>query len=145
MANLVYNHGKFLLANGALNVLTDNLALLLVASTYTPSAAANTVEEIASFEITTGSVSGYTRLALTNKAVTEDDANNIAYLTADNITFSALGTGNTISGVVLFRQGVSNAASDLIAFYEITPTPTNGGDVTIQFASAGNGGVLRLA
>ena len=28
MANFVYNYGKFLLANGSLNLLTDNIALL---------------------------------------------------------------------------------------------------------------------
>ena len=39
----------------------------------------------------------------------------------------------------------ASAASPLIAFYDVTDTPTNGGDITIQWAAAASGGVLKLA
>ena len=155
MANFVYNQGKFLLANGSLNLLTDNVALMLVANTYEASAAiavltdANTVHEIASHEITTATVSGYARVALTSKTVSETDdsstSNGFAFFNAANVTFSSLGTGNTVGGCILFRQGTNNSDSPLIAFYDVVDTPTNGGDITIQWASAANGGVLKLA
>lgn len=155
MANFVYNYGKFLLANGSLNLISDNVALLLVANTYEASntvaylADANTVHEIASFEITTGTVSGYARVALTSKSVQETDdagtSNGFAFFKAANVTFSSLGTGNTIGGCILFRQGADNNACPLIAFYDVVDTPTNGGDITIQWASDANGGVLKLA
>lgn len=155
MANFVYNYGKFLLANGSLNLISDNVALLLVANTYEASntvanlADANTVHEIASFEITTGTVSGYARYALASKSVQETDdggtSNGFAFFKAANVTFTSLGTGNTIGGCVLFRQGADNNASPLIAFYDVVDTPTNGGDITIQWASDANGGVLKLA
>lgn len=155
MANFVYNYGKFLLANGGLNLISDNVALLLVANTYEASAAtevladANTVHEIASYELTTGTVSGYARYALTSKSVAETDdagtSNGFAYFKAANVTFTSLGTGNTVGGAVLFRQGADNNASPLIAFYDVVNTPTNGGDITIQWASDANGGVLKLA
>lgn len=155
MANFVYNQGKFLLANGSLNVLTDNIALLLVANSYEGSAAvavladANTVHEISAYELTTGTVSGYARYALTSKSVSETDdgatTNGFAFFKAANVTFSSLGTGNTVGGCILFRQGANNNASPLLAFYDVVDTPTNGGDITIQWASDGNGGVLKLA
>lgn len=155
MANFVYNYGKFLLANGNLNLISDNVALLLVANTYEASntvanlADANTVHEIASFEVTTGTVTGYARYALTSKSVEETDdggtSNGFAFFKAANVTFTSLGTGNTIGGCVLFRQGADNNASPLIAFYDVVDTPTNGGDITIQWASDANGGVLKLA
>lgn len=155
MANFVYNYGKFLLANGSLNLLTDNIALLLVANTYEASntvanlADANTMFEIESFEVTTGTVSGYQRYALTSKSVSETDdggtSNGFAFFKAANVTFSSLGTGNTIGGCILIRQGADNNACPLIAFYDVVDTPTNGGDITIQWASDANGGVLKLA
>ncbi len=155
MANFVYNFGKFLLANGDLNLLSDNVALLLVANSYEGSntvaflADANNVHEIVSHVITTGTVSGYEHVALTNKSISETDdggtTNGFAFLSAANVTFSTLGTGNTVGGAVLFRQGANNNASPLIAFYDVTDTPTNGGDITIQFANTVNGGVLKLA
>lgn len=148
MANFTYNYGKFLLANGSLNLLSDNIAVLLVAGSYTGAAAnnnANVVHEIVSHEITTGTVSGYARQSLTSKTITEDDTNDFAYLAAANVTFSTLGTGNTVTGVILFKQGANNNASPLIAYYDVTPTLTNGGDITIEWANSANGGVLKLA
>lgn len=149
MANFVYNYGKFLLANGGINLLTDNIALILVANTYIEPGVANNksnvLSEISSYEITTGTVSGYARYALTSKSVVEDDTNGFAYFKAANVTFSTLGTGNTVGGAVLIKETGSNTTSPLIAFYDVTDTPTNGGDITIQWASDANGGVLKLA
>lgn len=155
MANFVYNYGKFLLANGGVNLITDNIALLLVSTGYEGSntvanlADANTVSEIASYELTTGTVSGYTRYALASKSVAETDdggtSNGFAYFKAANVTFTTLGTGNTVGGAVLIKDTGSNTTSALIAFYDVTDTPTNGGDITIQWASDANGGVLKLA
>ena len=155
MANFVYNYGKFLLANGSLNLLTDNIALLLVTPGYEASntvanlADANTMHEIASYELTTGTVSGYARYALASKSVSETDdgssSNGFAFFKASNVTFSSLGTGNTVGGCILIRQGADNNACPLIAFYDVVDTPTNGGDITIQWASDANGGVLKLA
>jgi hypothetical protein len=154
--NFVYNQAKFLLANGNLNLLTDNLALMLVTPAYKASnsaanlADANTINDgvagnVASFEITTATVSGYTRNTLGSRVVVENDTDEFAYLGAANVTFIGLGTGNTVGGAVLVRDTGTNSTSHLIAFYDITDTPTNGGDITIQWATAGNGGVLKLA
>ena len=155
MANFVYNYGKFLLANGSLNLLTDNIALLLVTPGYEASntianlADANTMHEIASYELTTGTVSGYARYALASKSVSETDdgnsSNGFAFFKASNVTFSSLGTGNTVGGCILIRQGADNNACPLIAFYDVVDTPTNGGDITIQWAANSSGAVLKLA
>jgi hypothetical protein len=155
MANFVYNQGKFLLANGSLNLLSDTIQLLLVANTYEASntvanlADANNVHELISHVITTGTVSGYANVALTSRTVSETDdggtTNGFAFFNAANVTFSTLGTGNTIGGCILYRAGANNNASPLIAFYDVVDTPTNGGDITIQWANTVNGGVLKLA
>lgn len=145
MANFVYNYGKFLLANGGVNLVTDNIVLMLVNSTYTgavSNANSNVVSEVSSYEIT---ATGYGRQTLASKVIVEDDANTYAYFKAANVTFATLGTGNTVGGAVLFKNTGSDATSGLLAFYDITDTPTNGGDITIQWAADGAGGVLKLA
>lgn len=147
MANGVYNRGKFLIGTG-LNLDTAALHLVLVANTYTFNNDHNTLVDLEGSEITTSTVTGYVRQVLNNTSVVEDDTNDFAYLTADNVTFTTLGTGNTIGGAVLVANtggGTTNANSQLLAFYDIVDTPTNGGDITIQWANTVNGGVLKLA
>lgn len=147
MANGVYNRGKFLIGTG-LNLDTANLHLVLVANTYTFNNDHNTLVDLEGSEITTSTVTGYVRQVLNNTSVVEDDTNDFAYLTADNVTFTTLGTGNTIGGAVLVANtggSGANSNSQLLAFYDIVDTPTNGGDITIQWANTVNGGVLKLA
>lgn len=152
MPNFVYNYGKFLLANGSLNLLNDNLAVMLVNSAYEASATANTlidantVSQLNTYEL---SVVGYSRQVLGNKSVVETDDGDtsagFAYLAASNSTFGNLASGQTVGGAVLIKDTGSNTTSALIAFYDIVDTPTNGGDITIQWANSVNGGVLKLA
>jgi hypothetical protein len=147
MANGVYNRGKFLLGTG-LNLNTASLHLVLVANTYSFDNDHNTLVDLEGSEITTGTVSGYSRQTLTSTDVIEDDSLDFAYLYAANVTFSSLGTGNTVGGAVLVANtggGTTNANCAVLAFYDIVDTPTNGGDITIQWASNTNGAVLKLA
>lgn len=151
MPNGVYNRGKFLVATK--NLASLQLYLCLVSNTYTFSNTHDTVANLEGGEIVGGTggggnVNNYVRTLLANVSVTEDDTNHFAYLYADNVTFSTLGSGNTIHGAVLVANtggGASNANCELIAFYDITDTPTNGGDITIQWANTFNGGVLKLS
>lgn len=148
MANGVYNRGKYVLATAALNLATADLRVMLVNTGYTfdnnhnfidNSGAGDPIDQ----EI---SVGGYARQALANETVTEDDTNDFAYLDADDAVFTALVAGQTIGGAILFDQaGGADTARVVIAFYDLTDTATNGGNVTIQWATPANGGVLKLA
>jgi hypothetical protein len=142
MANGVYNKGKYLIATQGASLATCDLRLLLVNAAYSFSAAHNFVSDVVANEI---SVGGYARQALTSEAVTEDDGNNRAYLDADDVTFAALVVGQTIGGAVLYKFNAADASAELVAFYDVTDTPTNGGDVIIQWAAPGSGGVLYLS
>lgn len=145
--NFVTNKAKFLLANGSLELLNDTLKVALVSNNWTGiNANGNFMQEVSQnvlpYEIT---VSGYSRQTLTNKVVVEEDvATGYAYFTASNVTFSTLATGNTVGGAVLFKDTGDDTTNPLIAFYSIIDTPTNGGDITIQWANSVNGGILKL-
>ena len=156
MANGVYNRGKYIVANKSLS--TEVLRLMLVNTQYVFDPDQNTVKDGSSstsdpftYEI---SVGGYSRQTLAAMALFEDDANDFAGLDASDVTFAALVAGQTVGGAVCFRyssSGPTTAAAttgdsgqDLISFYDVTDTPTNGGDITIQFASTSAGSVLKF-
>jgi len=153
MANLVYNRGKFLIPN--INTTAAVLQLMLVSTGYVADQDHNFVNANSSsgaagepkvYGITVG---GYARQTLAAMATFEDDTNDFAGLDASDVTFSALVAGQTVGGAVLFRYSSSggttgDSGQDLIAFYDVTDTPTNGGDITIQFASTSAGSVLKF-
>jgi hypothetical protein len=147
MANGVYNKGLEELAQALTDLQGADLRLMLVKSTYTFNKDHLTVDDGSandplSHEIT---VSGYARQALANEAVTRDDTNDFAYLDADDVVFTALAAGETIGGAVLFRHTGTDTTAPLIAFYDLVDTATNGGNVTVQWNTPANGGVLKLA
>lgn len=147
MANGVYNKGLEELAQATTDLQGADLRLMLVKSSYTFNKDHLTVDDgsandPASHEVT---VSGYARQALANEVVTRDDTNDFTYLDADDVVFTALAAGETIGGAVLFRHTGADGTAPLIAFYDLVDTATNGGNVTVQWNTPANGGVLKLA
>jgi hypothetical protein len=149
VANLVYNKGKYVAAGFPLAATSEVLTLMLVTTGYTANQDHNlvddgTTDDPKSYEI---SVGGYSRQSLANKVRFEDDTNDFAGIDADNVTFSSLAAGGTIGAGVLYRYSSSGTTSDtgqeLVGYYEVTATPTNGGDITIAWASTSAGGVLK--
>ena len=152
MANGVYNRGFFLAATVDATATTWRLMLVSTGYAFNPdhnnvnantSSGANGEPKV--FEITVG---GYSRQNVTLAAF-EDDTNDFAGLDSADITFAALTAGQTVGGAVLYRYSSSggttaDSGQDLIAFYDITDTPTNGGDITIQWASTSAGGTLKV-
>jgi hypothetical protein len=143
MANGVYNRGKYLIANAGANLASADLRVLLVKDTYVFDATHNFVSDViaGAKEI---SVAGYARQALANKTLTEDDANNFAYLDADDALFATLAAGQTVGGAVLYKFNAADGAAEVIAFYDPVDTLTNGGDITVIWNAPASGGVLKL-
>lgn len=147
MANGVYNRAKQLLATASLQLATADIRLMLVNATYVFDNNHNFIDNAGAsdpidHEI---SVGGYARQALATKTVTEDDTLGFAYLDADDTVFTALVAGQTIGGAVLYKFNAADTAAEVIAFYDLVDTATNGGNVTVQWATPANGGVLKLA
>lgn len=142
MANSVTNKAKYELATGDANLDAADLRVLLLTSSGAPTADTNFVSDIVANEL---SVSGYARATLASESVTEDDTNDFAYLDAADPVFSALVAGQTIGWACLFRHTGADATAPVYCNYDVTDTPTNGGDVTIQFATPANGGALKIA
>jgi hypothetical protein len=148
MPNLIFNGYKGasigVLTSGTpvarVDFLSDTLKVMLVTSAYTASAADRFVSSAAGAEI---SVSGYVggfggagRLALASRTLTVDDAGNRALANAAGLTWTALGSGATIAAAILFKELTSDALSPMVAYFAVTATPTNGGNISIVWSSS---------
>lgn len=146
MANVVYNRGKAFLFNDAAAITSRNLYVMLVQASYDSAVNAthNVVSDVNSYELTS-----YSRVTLSNVTVTEDDTNGFAYLDADDVTFSAVSTGQTVGGAILYVGAAyattNDSTSEVLAFYDMANQSTNGSDVVLQWATPANGGVLKVS
>lgn len=147
MPSFVYNKAAQEMADGTIDLLTDTIKTMLVTSQYSPARTdlvvdAGGANDPVDAEI---NVTGYTRgwngagrKALASKTVVVDQANNRAEFSAGNLTWTSLGSGATIAAMVLVKEGVSNdTTSRLIAYLDVTDTPTNGGNIAFTFDAEG--------
>lgn len=149
MAN-VYNRAKFKLLDGTadLDASTPEIRCLLLKSSVSFNEDHNVVSDLTpgTNEI---SVSGYTRQTLAGVSVSQDNSDNRGEASANQVTFSGLATGQTVGAAVVYKRasaGSDTDASDwLIGFYDLTDTPTNGGDIIVRFDNANPGDFLRVA
>lgn len=124
-----YNKGKAALANGTADWDTTDIRALLVRSTYAFSPDHDFVSGL------TGEASGtgYARKT-TTRTVVENDTNDRAELTVAGLTWTSADFG-AVNGLVLYVQNASDAAAELLSYHDFTEVTTNGGDLTVSFAS----------
>jgi hypothetical protein len=153
MASGFTNAGLYDLARNSIDLDTDTLKLMLAGTGYSNNVS-DTVfvdeagSDLAGAEI---SVSGYTggfggggrkTVTITGQA---NNTDNRADFAINDQTWTALATGATIAFAALIKEITNDAASKVIAVFDVTDTPTNGGDVTLDFLALGSGGNLRFA
>ncbi len=164
MATFIYNQAAADILSGTLNLATrsglSKLKIMLVNAGYTPNKDHTVVDnggndasdpsfnEIVATNYTSG-YGGAGRLAVT-ATFGVDNGNDRAAAALSQPTWTTLGgaTNDTIRGAILFDEGASDAASRLIAFFDLpgggSGILTNGSDFLLQFASLVAGGNLRL-
>lgn len=147
------NNYKEQLMEGTFDHTTDTLKVALVSddTAYSFDPANNTfVNDVLDGGTTatefTGS--GYSRQALSNVTVTQDDTDDEGVTDADDVTFTSL-DGDTIQAVLIYKQvgGDDTTPGDdpIVAVYDDDsagsladlPLTTNGGDVTLAFSTEG--------
>ncbi len=146
MATFVYNLAASEIAKGNIDLLADTIKIMLVKSGYVAdrdhdfideSGANDPIDEELTVSGYTGGFGGAGRKALASKTITEDDANDRAEFDCADITWTALGTGETIAGAIIVKEVTNDADSILIAYLDLTDTPTNGSDVTLTINAEG--------
>ena len=141
MASVLYNAWKKYQLNGAVDLDTDTIKVLLVTASYTPDQDAHAFRSDVTNEVANGN--GYVTggAALANKAVTQDNTGNTGVFDADDLTWSA--STITARGAVLYKsRGGASSADELIAYVDFGSDKTSSsGNFTIQWAS---GGIITL-
>ncbi len=139
MASGMYLKAKAQIGQGAFNWLSDVFRWMLLTDAHTPDFDLHDfVDDVSAQEV---SVGGYARQTVTSPAVNEDTAGDEAEYDCADPTFSSLASGETIGFSAIYKQvGGSDAtpADDrLLVLHDLTDTPTNGGDVTLQVDAEG--------
>lgn len=137
MANGVYDAGRLGVMNAGIDFVNNTIKVRLVPSSYSFDATHATMTAV-------GSGIG-TDQTLASKATTSDGTNHFCYFTAANPTWTAVAGGSTIGAAVVYKFVTNDAGSTPICFLDVTDTATNGSDITISFASNGNGGIYKIA
>ena len=144
MVSFVYNTGDQEIIDRTIDLIANTLKIMLVTSSYVANKDDDVVDaagvnDPVDHEI---NVTGYTRgwggagrKTLASKLLTIDKTNDRTGFDCADITWTALGAGATIAAAILIKEGAANdTTSRLIAYLDITDTPTNGGDITLTIA-----------
>ena len=125
MANAHFAKGKEKVLSAAVNYLTDTIKAALVKNNY--------AQDLANDEFLGPSLSAHvigTPQTLTGKSITN------GVFDAADVTFLAVAAGDTLEGVVIYKDtGVAETSPLLMYIDTITgfPLATNGGNVVIQW------------
>lgn len=128
----IYNNFKEQVMEGAFNLLTDTLKVILVTG-HTPDIDAHTgyADVSANEESGTGYTAGGETLA--SVTVVQDNTNDRGVFDAADVTWTGLDVG-TPSHAILYDD--THASDLLIAYWEVT-TASNGGNYTLQWNASG--------
>jgi hypothetical protein len=144
MPSFIYNTAMKEMIDGILDLDSDTLKIMLVNDDYTPNkdddvvdagGAADAVDaEIVATNYARGWGAAGRKVATISVAV--DKVNDRAKATITDLTWAALGgaVNDVIAGAILVKEGGANdTTSRLIAFFDVADTPTNGGDIKLDF------------
>lgn len=134
MANGVFNTVKA----SNINWTSDTMKVRLVSTSYTFNADHATMTSVGSGIGTDQTVAG--------KSIVVDTANDFGFWkSTTNPTWSAVSAGSTVGGAVLYKFVTVDGDSIPCCYYDLTDTATNGGDITMTWASDANGCAYKVA
>lgn len=148
----VYNRGFFLASRIDMEGTTWRVMLVTTGYIFNmdhnfvnANTSSGTAGEPGQYEISAG---GYARQSLGLTAF-EDDTNDFAGLDGADSTFTSVAAGATVGGWVAFRYSSSggttgDSGQDLLFYQSVTATPTNGGNLTIQWPSTSAGAIVKI-
>jgi hypothetical protein len=149
MASVTSNKLRGLLLQGAsgspdLDLLGDTIKVMLVGSGYTPNKDHAFVDSITAATSKELSGTGYTagfggsgRKTLASKTVTIDDANDVAFFDAADLTWTGIDAG-TVAYLAVIKEVSSDADSPILCIVDVEPNViTNGGPYDVTWAADG--------
>jgi hypothetical protein len=142
MANLTMNEGIESILDRSIDWINDTIKIMAVSSVYTPNKDDQFIDAGGANDAVDARIG--TDQTLGSKAIQKDTTNDLVALDAADPTWTALASGSTIVGFVVYKDTGTPSTSKILGYIDVTDTPTNGGDITLQFATPANGGVLKF-
>lgn len=139
--SLIYNVYKAKVMRGEHILHSQVIKVMLVTSAYVANPDDDFASTPAAFEVVgtgyTGGFGGSGRKTFTTKVTAVDDANNRGYFDADDLVWIGV-NGFTVAAMVFYKEGTSDADSDLIAYVDSGGFPkiANGSDLTVQWSAS---------
>lgn len=143
MANLTYNEGIESVVDRNVDYIADTIKAMLVSSTYTPNKDDQFIDTGGASDPVDARIG--TDQTLGSKVTGKDTTGDFAYFDAADPTWTAVAGGSTIAGVVIYKDTGTPTTSKVLAYLDVTDTATNGGDITVQFATPANGAIIKFA
>lgn len=153
MPNSFYTTGLKEVVDGTIRLGTDTLKLMLVNDDYVFDSELDAIDnseddtsdpsfcELDATNYTAGHGGAGRKTATIS--VEADKTEGLARVVIGDVTWTALGgtTNDVIGGAILVKENANDAAARPIAFFEVSDLPTNGGDITLDFAASGTGNI----
>lgn len=136
MASNLYNPGLLKLLDRTVDFENDTIKVLLVNTSHTFDKTDEFVSDIVANESANVSGTGYERKTLGSKTILLDAANDRVEYDCANPTYTAINAG-TIAAAIVFKEGVDDASSPLLAQIDFADLVTNGSDVELQVNTDG--------
>lgn len=122
MASYWFNEGSEEMAKSLIDWTADTIRARLVAAVP-----ARTITSM------TGQTAIGSDQTLGTKSIVKDDTNNQVKFVAANPTWTAVAAGSTVAAVIVYKFVTDDAGSIPLCVHDVTDTPTNGGDITIDW------------
>lgn len=126
MATIVFNRFKRDLINGDANFDGATWKALLTKTAGVTDPDLDFVADVLATAADEITVAGYSRQTLASKTVTLDDTGNRGLGDSDALSFGTLTAGETVTGMLIYREVTNDSDSPVYAWYDLTDTATNG-------------------
>jgi hypothetical protein len=142
MANLTMNEGIESVIDRNIDFIADTIKAMLVSSVYTPNKDDQFIDTGGASDPVDARIG--TDQTLGSKATGKDTTSDFAYFDAADPTWTAVPGGSTIAGVVIYKDTGTPTTSKILAYIDVTDTPTNSGDITLQIAAPASGALIKF-
>lgn len=137
MASNIYTTGLLNLANGNVDYLTDNIAILLTDNTYAFNVAHEYVSDVSASEV---SGTGYSRKAISSKTITL--TGNVVTFDCGDISYTAMSTSEDLASAIFYKETGTDNTSPLVAHIDFEDISTSNSDINIITSAEG---IFQLA
>jgi hypothetical protein len=145
MTTLATNEGIESILDRNIDLAADTIKAMLVGTGYTENKDHQFIDEGGANDAIDHRIAGTTDQTIGSKVTGKDNTGDFGYFDGADPVFTAVPGGATVAKVVIYKDTGVTTTSKILGTLDVTDTATNGGDITIQFATPANGGILKYA